>query len=46
MMQQPSVEGNFIIIHTLAINLIADFFLLSNVSNELYKDCKSSLVVT
>ena len=26
MMQKPSVEGNFMIIHTSAINLVADFF--------------------
>ena len=25
MMQKPSVEGNFIIIHTSAINLVVDF---------------------
>ena len=26
MMQKPSVEGNFIIIHTSAINLVVDFY--------------------
>ena len=25
-MQKPSVEGNFMIIHTSAINLVVDFF--------------------